>query len=55
MPLAAGNVSFTTWGFDNARTGVNPFETKVTPANIGNLKVNGSFVVDGCAQIRQPT
>jgi hypothetical protein len=42
-----GAVSYTTWGFDNARTGVNPYETQITTTNVANLALAGQFKVDG--------
>jgi hypothetical protein len=33
--------------FDLERTGVNPFETKITPANAANLGLAGVFPVGG--------
>jgi Bacterial Ig-like domain (group 1)/Invasin, domain 3 len=49
LPLANGQTSILTWHYDNARSGINPNETLLTPANVVSTKFGKLFAqsVDG--------
>jgi len=40
-------VDWTTFGFDSTRTGENPFESRISPGNVGSLRNIWSFDVGG--------
>ncbi|MBA3946700.1 MAG: PQQ-binding-like beta-propeller repeat protein [Herpetosiphonaceae bacterium] len=47
---AAGSGAWTTYGFDNARTGYNPNETTITPATAANLTTKWTAAETGNTQ-----
>lgn len=51
---APPSIDWPTAAFDSARTGSNPHETAITPANVGSLAQAWSVSVDGGAIIAEP-